>query len=112
MEQNINLQDVFYLGESVLRPAYRGQNIYRHFFHERESAAKEYGAKIAAFAAVERSLEDPRQPPNYIPLDKVWQHFGYTKHPELFTYFEWQEIDEEKRSPKQLTFWLKTLNHA
>jgi GNAT superfamily N-acetyltransferase len=110
LDHNIKIQEVFYLGESVLRPTYRGRNIYRHFFHERESAAREYGAKTTTFAAIERALDDPRRPQNYVPLDNIWEHFGYKKNPELVAYFEWQEIDEAVRSPKPLIFWLKALS--
>lgn len=109
IEHNIKVQDVFYLSESVLLPNYRGQKIYRHFFHERETAAIEYGSKITTFCAVDRSLDDPRRPQNYVPLDDVWKHFGYQKHSELYTYFEWKEIDEAVKSPKKLIFWLKYL---
>jgi hypothetical protein len=105
----IDVQSVFYLGESVLLPAYRGQHIYQHFFHEREAAANEYGSDIAAFCAVEHMKNDPRRPKNYTPLDPVWNHFGYKKHPELTAYFQWQEIGEQTISPKPLTFWIKHL---
>jgi len=109
LDHKINTQDVFYFGESVLKPAYRGQNIYRHFFRERETAAREYGCKIAAFAAVERPLDDPKKPGDYVPLDSVWQHFGYKKHPELRAFYKWTEIGETTESPKPLIFWLKNL---
>lgn len=48
LENNISIKDVFYFGESVLKVAYRGRGIYRHFFTERELAAKEYGSKLMA----------------------------------------------------------------
>lgn len=106
---NIPIKDVFYLGESVLVPVYRGRKIYHRFFAERESAAREYGAKITAFCAVERANNDLRQPEGYTSLDKVWQKFGYEKHPELCVYYEWKEIGEQEQSTKPMTFWLKTL---
>lgn len=107
IDQSWNIDSIFYLGESVLKPAYRGKNIYRQFFHEREAAAREYGAKVTAFCAVQRRADDHRQPQNYRPLDAVWQRFGYEKHPELCAYYEWKEIGEQSISPKPLTFWLK-----
>jgi GNAT superfamily N-acetyltransferase len=109
LEKGINIQDVFYFGESVLLPAYRGKKIYRHFFQEREAAAKEFGCKMAAFCAVSRPENDPRKPREYTPLDDVWKHFGYDKHEELCAYLEWQEIGEERPSVKPLIFWLKNL---
>lgn len=109
LENHINIQDVFYFGESVLQVAYRGHGIYRHFFTKREAAAKDYGSKLAAFSAIERPANDPRKPKNYISLDSVWKHFGYEKHPELCMYYEWKEIGEASQTPKPLIFWLKTL---
>lgn len=109
LENHINVHDVFYFGESVLQPPYRGQNIYRHFFSQREEAARAYGSKLVAFAAVERASDDARKPTDYVPLDNVWKHFGYAKHPELCTYFKWKEIGEERETFKPLIFWLKTL---
>jgi GNAT superfamily N-acetyltransferase len=109
LEKNIKIRDVFYLGESVLQPKYRGRGIYRHFFTARETAAKEYGCKLSAFAAVDRALDDPRKPKDYVPLDNIWRHFGYEKHPELRTWFEWKEIGESMQTPKPLIFWLKKL---
>lgn len=109
LENNIKVKDVFYFGESVLLHQYRGLGIGNRFFAEREAAAREYGCKIAAFCAVERSPTDPRRPPDYQPLDAFWQKLGYQKHPELHTEYEWKEIDEKTLSPKPMVFWLKML---
>lgn len=109
LEKGMNIPDIFYLGESVLLPQYRNQNIYRHFFYERESAAYEYGCHFTAFCAVKRPQDDPKQPKNYRSLDKIWEHFGYQKHPELCAYFEWKEVGEKSASKKPLIFWLKKL---
>ena len=105
----MKIQDIFYLGESVLQPAYRGQGTYKYFFKEREAAAREYGAQYTAFCAVERPLNHPQKPENYIPLDAVWNRFGYQKHPKLHTQFKWKEIGEENASPKTMVFWLKKI---
>lgn len=109
IEHDIKVPEIFYFGESVLLPAYRGQKIYRQFFQERETAARQYGSKIAAFCEIKRAADDSRRPKDYIPLDKVWRHFGYEKHPELCMYYEWKEIGEETMSAKPLIFWLKKL---
>jgi GNAT superfamily N-acetyltransferase len=109
IDNNINIKDVFYFGESVLLPEYRGQHIYKQFFAEREKAAREYGCKIAAFAAIERESIDPRKPADYVSLDKVWEHFGYKKQSNLCAYFEWKEIGEISPTFKPLIFWIKKL---
>jgi len=112
IENTMDIKEIFYLGESILLPAYRRQGIYHHFFHERESTAKKFGAKYAAFCAADRSLDDPndpRKPKDYAPLDGYWQRLGYEKHPELCAYFQRKEIGETTPSPKPRVFWLKKL---
>jgi len=109
LEHSIKVDTIFYLGESVLYPQYRGQHIYRCFFKYREEAAVSYGCQYAAFCSVERDFNDPRCPKNYQSLEPVWKHFGYRKQPDLTAYFEWKEIGENRMSPKPLSFWLKSL---
>jgi len=109
IKNHFSIEDVFYLGESVLLPQYRGKGIYLHFFREREAAAKAYGAKMATFCAVERPADHPKQPKDYQPLDKVWQRYGYEKQPELYTYLAWKSVGESALSANKMIFWLKTL---
>lgn len=101
---------VFYGGESVLLPSWRGRGIYREFFAGRENHARALGRfDRMVFCAVVRSLDHPRRPPGYVPLDAVWTRFGYTRRDDLVTTFAWQDLDEEAASPKQMVFWEKTL---
>ena len=110
LTQGYNPQEIFYCGESVLLPQYRGHGIYRHFFEQREKHAKRLGGLIYSyFCAVVRPLEHPRRPANYVPLDRVWQHFGYRQYPELTTTFPWKDLDETEQSLKTMVFWGKTL---
>lgn len=99
---------IFYFGESVLQASYRGQGIGVAFFNARETHASSVGDfQYYAFCAVERAMDHPRRPKDYKPLDDFWMHRGYTKHPELVTYFSWKDLDENTESKKQMTFWLK-----
>jgi GNAT superfamily N-acetyltransferase len=109
IQQKINIDTIFYLGESVLLPEYRGKGVYKYFFSEREAAAREYGAKIAAFCGVDRALDDPRRPESHNSLHPVWQRFGYTQHLELNAYYTWKEVDQSEPTTKPMSFWLKTL---
>ncbi len=107
---NIDPASSFYCGESVLLPEYRGQGIYRQFFHGRENHARALGCfKHSYFCAVMRPAEHPRRPTNYQPLDAVWRHFGYTPQANLMTNFSWQDLDEDAESPKPMMFWGKAL---
>jgi GNAT superfamily N-acetyltransferase len=108
IEQGYDPADVFYLGESVLLPEYRGQGIGVRFFEEREAHARALGPlRWFAFCAVERPAEDQRRPPNYRPLDRFWRNRGYRRHPVLRTAFSWKEIGESAESLKPMVFWLK-----
>lgn len=109
INQKMNINEIFYLGESVLMPEYRGRGVYKHFFREREEAAREFGSKISAFCGVDRPIDDPRKPITHRSLDPIWQRFGYEKRPHLCAYYSWKEINQSERTTKPMAFWLKTL---
>jgi GNAT superfamily N-acetyltransferase len=100
---------VFYFGESVLLPAWRGCGIGVDFFKERERYARSLpGIRLAAFCAVDRPVDHPARPADYLPLDGFWTRRGFTKTT-LRTEFSWKETGEAEASPKPLTFWIKPL---
>ena len=106
----INPASVFYFGESVLLPEWRGCGIGVDFFRERERYARSLsGIRHAAFCAVDRPADHPRHPVNYVPLDAFWTKRGFTKTG-LQTRFTWKEIGETVATPKTLTFWMKRLD--
>jgi GNAT superfamily N-acetyltransferase len=108
IENNYNLDEVFYCSESVLNKDYRGLGLGVHFFEQREAHAKELGGfKTITFCCVERSLNHPRRPLNYVPLDAFWNKRGYFKHPELKTTYLWKDLDDKVETPKPMTFWIK-----
>lgn len=101
---------IFYYGESVLLPEYRGRGLGRRFFEEREAHARAIGCyDWACFCAVERPVDHPRRPPDDRPLDALWTRQGFVKHPELRASFSWRDLDETEESPKPMVFWLKSL---
>ena len=69
--QGIDPASVFYFGESVLLPDYRGQGIGHAFFDHREAAARAHGASHASFCAVVRAADHPDRPADYVPLDAL-----------------------------------------
>ncbi len=109
IDHGIDPQRVFYCGESVLLPAYRGQGIYKHFFTAREDHALRGGFDVIAFCGVVRAPDHPLCPPGYTPLDGVWRHFGYAAHPELIAHFDWKDIDRGRETAHPMMFWLKQL---
>lgn len=102
--------DVFYFGESVLDPAYRGRGLGVRFFAEREAYARRLGRFThTAFCAVDRPADHPLRPSDYAPLDAFWRKRGYKKHPGLQATFRWRDVGETEETSKTLTFWLKHL---
>lgn len=100
--------DVFYLGESVLLPQYRGRGLGVRFFEEREAHARKVGDfAIIAFCAVERPEDHPMRPSGYRDLAQFWRNRGYTKHPELHTTYNWRDVGEPQATDKPMVFWLK-----
>ncbi|MFQ3623089.1 MAG: GNAT family N-acetyltransferase [Acetobacteraceae bacterium] len=106
-----DLARVFYFGESVLLPEYRGRGTGVGFFTEREAHARRFpGIDTAAFCAVMRDPADPRRPADYVPLDPFWRKRGYTPSPALACTMHWKEIGGNEEVPHRLAFWLKRLS--
>ncbi len=80
LEHDYNLDDVFYCSESVLNKNYRGFGIGVRFFEQREAHAQDLGGfKHITFCCVERPVDHPRRPADYVPLDQFWNKRGYFK---------------------------------
>ena len=103
---------VFYFGESVLLPEYRGRGIGRAFFDHREAHARRLGGfGWTAFAAVERDPRDPRRPQDYRGTEGLLTARGYVRRPELEMRLDWVEAGLGERA-HALTFWLRPLEQA
>ena len=86
---------IFYFGESVLLPAYRGHGIGHAFFDHREAHARAQGGyAYAAFCGVVRDPAHPLRPAGYVPLDAFWRRRGYQPMAGLVGSFEWPDIDQ------------------
>jgi GNAT superfamily N-acetyltransferase len=109
--QGYDLARILYCGESVLDPRYRGLGIGVRFFEERERHARSLpGIDTMAFCGVQRAQDDPRRPPDYVPLDSFWRRRGFAPHPELRTTMRWHEIGASEETPKPMMFWMKSLS--
>ncbi|MCU0776041.1 MAG: GNAT family N-acetyltransferase [Akkermansiaceae bacterium] len=107
LKAGMDVAEVFYFGESILLPEWRGRGIGKLFFDRREAHAQRLGYPVTAFCAVDRPDTHPQRPAGYRPLDGFWQSRGYAKQPGLQARFVWKEIGEENQSPKSLTFWTR-----
>jgi GNAT superfamily N-acetyltransferase len=110
IENNHDLNKIFYFSESVLLENYRGMGIGVKFFEAREAWAKSLGMfNTLTFCGVVREEDHPGKPSNYEPLNKFWEKRGFTKLHNYVCQMAWKEIDETKESPKTLQFWHKEI---
>jgi GNAT superfamily N-acetyltransferase len=100
---------LFYFGESVLLPEWRGQGIGHAFFDHREANARTSGATAATFAAVIRADDHASCPVDHTPLDPFWRARGYTPVDGFITDFEWTDIGATEPSAKPMQYWMRSL---
>ncbi|GAB3329496.1 GNAT family N-acetyltransferase [Larkinella ripae] len=109
-ETAFDLNTVFYFGESILLPDYRGLGLGHRFFDEREAHARRFGTfKTACFCAVERPGNHPAKPGDYRPNDLFWAKRGYRKEPALRSLMEWPDLGETHSTAKPMVYWMREL---
>jgi len=110
LDAGYDLSKIFYCGESVLKKSHRGRGIYKHLFRAREDHARALGGfEIASFCCVQRPVDHALRPVDYVPLNDIWNRFGYRERPELETEFDWKDIDRSEPTNKRMRFWLKPI---
>jgi GNAT superfamily N-acetyltransferase len=104
-----DIGSIYYFGESVLLPQFRGQGIGHRFFDLRESAALSAGASFATFCAVAREEDHPARPSDGRSLDAFWQKRGYRITQHHHTQLSWKEVGQRQESDHLMRFWIKKL---
>lgn len=106
LERGMNIDEIFYFGESILLPEYRGRGLGHLFFDVREKHALENGFKITAFCSVMRPEDHPLRPADYRPNDAFWTKRGYQQQ-DYSCRMEWLDRNETQKTEKELIFWTK-----
>lgn len=109
MRLGYDIGRIFYFGESVLQPPFRGQGVGHSFFDEREAHARSLGFSHATFCSVTRPLDHPARPANARPLDAFWQGRGYQKVDGLVANFSWPDVGDLQSTGKRMQFWMRAL---
>ncbi len=109
IKASMNLNDVYYFGESVLLKEYRGHGLGHRFFDGREAAAKKFNFKFAAFCGVQRPENHPMRPSDFRALDEFWKKRGYEKKTKLQSEFSWLDIGDNAETKKTMIYWMKPL---
>ncbi|MCB1739878.1 MAG: GNAT family N-acetyltransferase [Gammaproteobacteria bacterium] len=107
---DLPIEQVCYLGESVLLAEYRGRGVGHLFFDLREQHARGLPEmRWTSFCAVERAANDPRRPADHRPLDGFWSRRGYRPLAGVRASLDWREIGDRDETPHSLRLWLRAL---
>lgn len=105
----IDVNEVFYFGESVLLPEFRGHGLGHKFFAERENHAVKLGFPRSGFFSVIRPNNHPLKPLGYHSHDIFWQKHGYTRDEAIISHFSWQQVGDSHETLHELVFWHRQL---
>ena len=105
----VAVEELFYFGESVLLPEYRGHGIGHAFFDAREDAARAQGFRFIGFYSVIRPTEHPLKPEAYSPLNGFWGKRGYAPVAGVVADFPWKELGQPDETPHPMQFWMRRL---
>jgi len=110
VQQGFDLSRIFYCGELLLLPEYRGLGLGGRLFTEVDNRVHQLGIErfdMICGCVVQRPENHPLRPASFRPLDSFWQKFGYTKRSNLIGTFTWKDIGEAIETPKPMEFWIK-----
>ena len=103
------LDEVYYVGELLFRPAYRNSGLGRKLLDHLESQIRSFGSyRTLTCATVERPDDHPLRPRDYIPITRFLARTGFVRLSGVTTSFMWRETNGVKRD-HPMQFWIKEL---
>jgi len=106
IERGLNIDEIFYFGESILLPEYRGRGLGHLFFDVREKHALENGFLTTAFCSVVRPEDHELKPADYRSNNEFWTKRGYQQQ-DYSCRMSWLDRNETQETEKELLFWIK-----
>ena len=108
-ERGHDVSALFYFGESLLLPAYRGHGLGHAFFDSREAAARAAGASAACFCGVVRPASHMLRPEAARDLSPFWRKRGYAPLEGLIAHYHWKDIDQAIETDHPMQVWHRSL---
>jgi steroid delta-isomerase-like uncharacterized protein len=106
-DAGLSASSIFYFGESLLLPKYRGQGLGKLFFDLREEwALRIPGISSTCFCSVVRNSESS-DTQNHADPQPLWRSRGYAKASNIIGQFSWPDLGSEIETTKPMQFWLK-----
>lgn len=109
--KGFNLSDYLYIGEGMLLPEYRRQNIIKiaGAFTYHQARARQCGSNHLLFMTVDRPEDHPRKPVGYQSLEPIWTHYGFKQMEDMKVALTWTQIDTGRDEANTLSLWSKNL---
>lgn len=103
------LNEIYYVGELLFRPAYRNCGLGQRLLARLESHIRSLGGyRTLTCATVERPDDHLLRPHDYIPITRFLARTGFVRLTGVTTNFVWPETDGVKRD-HPMQFWIKDL---
>ena len=103
------LNEIYYVGELLFRPAYRNSGLGRKLLARLEGQIRSLGSyRELTCATVVRPEAHPLRPRDYIPITQFLARTGFVRLSGVTTSFIWRETDRVKRD-HPMQFWIKEL---
>jgi len=106
---NLPIETIFYIGELLFLPGYRGQGLGQRLLSGLENRVRALGRyRQLTCATVERPEDHPQRPADDIPITRFLARTGFQKLPGVTVSFNWRETDGVRRD-HLMQFWVKPL---
>lgn len=102
-----NKNEIYYIGEVMLRPGARGKKLGSRLLAAALSLIDPNQYKKVALCTVDRGSNHPLSPENYCPPDYLWRKFAFQKVAHLTAYLDWKDIGQTHETRKPMNVWFR-----